>query len=199
MSLLTLPIVLDVERAALHFQRPRFRNLFGLIKAPLHTPGGPDARIPPFVELLWMPAYAMCLDTVKDGVRGKVWTSVDGWSGHVAFFDGIADLRDDRTLAETFPIVVSRAQAEESARKSVLQFILRQRQLKKPVVEGVKEVRVFHYPVWVCYYYRRAGRLDIQTLDAYTGRPGGSRMRMAVLNALIDAKRKKEAAQGCSQ
>ena len=195
MNLLSLPINIGADRAIDHFQRRGYANLFGLLTRPVRVAVPQDAasRVMPFIELLWMPAYAVCLQTLKEDKSILVWTSVDGWSAIFSFLDGIADL-DTREVAEqAFPLNASRALAEEVSRKSVLQYTLRQRQFKRPVIESVKEVRTYHFPVWVYYYQRLSKRIDIRVLDAYTGKPGGSRMRMAVINALIAAKR--EAAQ----
>ena len=113
-----------------------------------------------------------------------------------SFLDGIDDLATREVDEDAFSHNISSALAEEVARRGVLQYTLRQRQFKRPVVEGVEEVRTYHFPVWVYYYRRLSRRIDIRVLDAYTGKPGGSRMRMAVINALIRAR--KEAMLGKS-
>ena len=174
-----------------HFQRRGYANLFGLLTKPVRMalPHDANSRVMPFIELLWMPAYAVCLQTIKEGKSSLVWTSVDGWSTIFSFLDGVSDLDMREVAEEAFPPNISRALAEEVSRKGVLQYTLRQRQFKRPVVEGVEEVRNYHFPVWVYYYRRLSKRIDIRVQDAYTGKPGGSRMRMAVINALIAARR----------
>ena len=189
---------LGAERAVAHFTRPGYANGFGLLSKPIRVavPQQADSRVPPFIERLWMPAYAVCLQTVKEGKKSLLWTSVDAWSGIFSFLDGMADLAVRAVAEEAFSFNLSRMHAEEIARRGVLQYTLRQRQFRRPVVEGVEEVRTYHFPVWVYYYRRLSRRIDIRVLDAYTGKPGGSRMRMAVINALIRAR--KEAMPGKS-
>lgn len=190
-SLLCLPPRITGQEAARHFARPRLKNLYGLLSRPVRIAqtGAPDTRVLPFVERFWMPAYAICLHAVSPQKEHTIWTSVDGCSGHFSLFERIEQL-DTRDLQEAaFPPTLEEERAVELARKGLLQFILRQRgQFNKPVIDRVEEIRLYHFPVWTCYY-RRWKRLDIKVLDAYTGKSAGARTRVAVLNALVAARK----------
>jgi len=190
-SLLCLPPRITGQEAARHFARPRLKNLYGLISRPVQIAeaGIPESRIPPFVECFWMPAYAICLHAVSSQKEHSLWTSVDGCSGHFSIFERIEQLATRELHEPAFPPSLVKEQATELARKGLLQFILRQRgQFNKPVVDRVEEIRLYYFPVWICYYRRRR-RLDIKVLDAYTGKSAGARMRVAVLNALASARK----------
>jgi hypothetical protein len=58
----------------------------------------------------------------------------------------------------------------------------------------VEEIRLYYLPVWVLYYRRQGTFLDIKVLDGHTGKPGGAKTRVAVLNALVAAKKSRQSA-----
>jgi len=189
---LCLPARIDGDWAARHFSRPRFVNLFGLLARPVRvaTAGAPAARIPPFVERLWMPAYAVCLHAVSNQGDRCVWTSVEGVCGEFSLFDGSEELAFRELDEDQFPPGVSETRAAELARKGLLKYVMSQRgQFNKPVVDAVEEIRLYYFPVWVLYYRRQGTFLDIKVLDGNTGKPGGAKTRVAVLNALVAAKK----------
>ena len=192
MTSLCLPARIGGEQAARHFSRPRLRNLFGLLVRPAHvaSPSDPTTRIPPFVERLWMSAYAVCLHAVSNQGDRQVWTSVEGISGEFTLLDCVDDLVPGIPDDNWFPPAFNEERAAELARKGLLKYVMAQRgQLNKPVVDAVVETRLYHFPIWV-YYFRRQGRfLDIKVLDARTGKSAGAKMRVAVLNAFVAAKR----------
>jgi hypothetical protein len=192
MTSLYLPARITGEQAARYFSRPRFRNLFGLLARPVHvaTAGSPSARIPPFVELLWLPAHAVCLHTASKQGDRRVWTSVEGVSGEFTLFECVDDLASCEPDADWFPPTINEQRATELARTGLLKYVMAQRgQLNKPVVDAVEEIRLYHFPVWVLYYRRRGTFLDIKVLDGYTGKSAGAKMRIAVINALVAAKK----------
>jgi hypothetical protein len=113
--------------------------------------------------------------------------------GEFSLFEGIDELAPREPDGDWFPPAISETQAAELARKGLLKYVISQRgQLNKPVVDAVEETRLYHFPIWV-YYFRRQGRfLDIKVLDARTGKSAGAKMRVAVLNALVAAKRSRQ-------
>jgi hypothetical protein len=193
-TILCLPARVSGDEAARHFSRPRFGNLFGLLARPVRvaTPETP-VRTPPFVEPLWMPAYGVCLHAVSSQGDRRVWTSIEAVCGEFSLFEGIDELAPREPDGDWFPPAISETQAAELARKGLLKYVISQRgQLNKPVVDAVEETRLYHFPIWV-YYFRRQGRfLDIKVLDARTGKSAGAKMRVAVLNALVAAKRSRQ-------
>lgn len=190
---LCLPPRISGEEAAQHFARPRLANLYGLLAKPVRVavPRDPSTRVTPFVERLWMPAYAVRLRTVARGKNEWVWTAVDGWADDFSLFEREDQIALHEPAEDAFPPLFDEAQAADRARKGLLQYILRRRgQTNKPVIEEVEVIRLYHYPLWV-YYYRRRGRIDLKVLDGYTGRPAGAKLRAAVVGALItDRKRR---------
>ena len=191
MTALCLPSLIGADSAVQRFSKRKLRNLYGLFARRIHIaePGISASRTPPFIERLWLPAYAVCVHSKLREKESHTWTSVDGLAGYFAFLDNTADLASRKLSEETFPPIVTHEQAEAAARKGLLQFILRQRgQFNKPTIDAVEEVRLYHFPVWVLYFHRFNRRVDIKVIDAYTGKPGGAKMRVGVLDALVAAR-----------
>lgn|GEM_PF-564464 len=190
-----LPACVDGTGAARRFARPRLRNLFGLFSRTIRVPepGVPSTRIPPFVERLWMPAYAVCIRTSSAKGDQQIWTSVEGISGTFSLFDGVGDLDSRSIEEEVFPPTLGATEAGDLARAGLVRYIMSQRgQMDKPAVQEIIEVRTYHFPVWVCYFHRYGLRhLDLKVLEACSGRAGGAKLRISVLNALIAARKKK--------
>lgn len=193
--LLCLPARLDGGQAARLFRRPRFANLFGLLAPAIRVavPDNVESRRPPFVERLWLPAYAARFRTVsRKGVKG-VWTSIDAWGGQFALFDCIDDLEERELKEEYFSPGIDEAKAVDIGRRGLMRYILAQRgQIDKPVVEALDEIRRYLYPVWVLYRRRYRRHLDIIVLDARTGKPAGAKAKVAILNALVAKNKCKE-------
>ena len=192
MTSLCLPAHIGGEQAARHFSRPRLRNLFGLLARPARVALklDPSTRVPPFVERLWMPAYAVCLHTVSSQGERSVWMSVEAISGEVALFECIDELVPRERDDDWFPPAIDDAQAAELARKGMLRYVMAQRgQLNKPVVDAVEDIRPYHFPVWVYYYCRHGKYVDVKVLDGRTGKLAGAKMRISVINALVAARK----------
>ncbi len=188
-----LPARIEGEGAAKHFARPRIRNVFGLLAPSIRVAaaGTPSTRIPPFVERIWMPAYAICLHTASGKGDQHVWTSIEGISGTFSLFDCVDELASRELGEDSFPPIIDETDAGKLARNGLLRYIMSQRgQIDKPVVQAVTEIRPYHFPVWV-YYFHRYGkeRVDLKVFDAYSGKSAGAKMRVSVLNALIAAKK----------
>lgn len=187
-----LPSLIDAEKAVRFFSRPRLSNLYGVFAV---VPGvaeasDPGLRQPPFIERLWMPAYAIRLLAAHRKTLSSVWTSVDAWGGQCTLLDGAGDLvkldlTEDRLLPR-----LDEETAVRMARHGLLRFTLSQRgQGAKPVVQAVEEIRPYFSPLWVMFYRRSNRHLDIKVLDAYTGKAAGAKIRIAVLNAFVEAKK----------
>lgn len=194
MTQFLLPARLSGEEAVAWFRRPCLRNLFGLLapSARIAVPGDTASRTPPFIERIWMPAYAIRLHATSKQREQSVWTSVDGWTGQFAILECM-DQVEERILAEDhFPPGLDETQAIAVARHGLLQFVMRVRgEAGKPVVDSVEEVRLYHFPVWVLYFRRGRRALDVRTLHGFTGKDGGPKLRVAVLNALVAARKGK--------
>jgi len=192
---LCLPARVDEDAALRFFSRPRPGNLFGLLAQPVHAAGGDSAsRVPPFIEPLWLPAHAVRVHATSPKGERSVWTAVEGINGEFSLLECDGELAERDITGDVFPPSVNETRAAELAREGMMRYILSQRgQINKPVVDGIEEVRPYHYPVWVCYYRRRRVFLDIMVLDARTGKSGGAKMRIAVLHALVA--RRKESGQ----
>ncbi len=190
---LCLPPRISGEEAAQHFARPRFGNVYGLLAKPIRVAatGDPGSRVTPFVERLWMPAFAVRLRTMARGKNEWVWTAVDAWADDFSLFERIEQLTPCEPAEDAFPPLLDEVQAAERARKGLLQYILRRRgQTNKPVIEDVEAVQLYYYPLWVLYY-RRRGRIDLKVLDGYTGKPAGAKLRAAVVAAFIEARKRR--------
>jgi hypothetical protein len=198
LSSLCLPVRIGPDAAVQRFNKRKLKNLYGLLAREIRiaAPDDSASRRPPFIERLWLPAYAVLVHTRLREKENRVWTSVDGLSGYFAFLDDINLLKSTEPTEDAFPPTVTPDQAEKAARRGLLQFILRQRgQLNKPVIDAVEEIRLYHFPVWVLYRRHLRNRIDLQVLDAFTGSPGGAKMRVAVINALIDAHKQRQPAE----
>ncbi|HPO12515.1 MAG TPA: hypothetical protein PLI09_03650 [Candidatus Hydrogenedentes bacterium] len=190
-----LPGGVPGEFAARYFGRPRLANLYGLLSRPVRVASteDPATRIPPFVERIWMPAYAIRIQAATRKDSNSVWTSVDGWSGQCAIMDCSDQLVEWELDEDCMPPKLEETEAVKAARKGLLRFILSQRgQMNKPDIGAVEEIRLYHFPLWVYYHHRRFGkRLDIKVLDGCTGKSAGAKMRIALINALVAAKKAK--------
>ena len=192
MTALCLTARIKGDEVARRVCRPRLRNLFGVLAKPVRVAqhGDPSTRIPPFIERLWMPAYAVCLHTVARRKQKSIWTSVDGWTGQFSLLERVEELALHELEEESFSPNLNEPQAVELARKGLLLFILHQRgQINKPLIEGVEDVRLYYLPVWVYYYRRYGAYLDLKVIDGYTGKSAGAKMRVAVINALVAARK----------
>lgn len=196
---LCLPTRIAGEQAARHFSRPGLRNLYGLLSRHVHVvvPERPAAKVLPFVERLWLPAYAVRLHATLRETEQNVWTSIEGISGEFSMFECAADLAEQELCEDHFPASIAQEQAVELARKGALRYVMAQRgQINKPTVDSVEEVRPYHFAVWVYYYRRRRKFIDLKVLDAYTGKSAGAKMRISVVNALVAAKRERSETHG---
>ena len=191
MTSLCLPVVVSAEDAVRFFGRPRLGNCFGRFaqRAGIALRDDPATRVLPFIERLWLPSFAVRVHATSPKAERSVWTAVEGINGEFSLLECDEEL-DERALdGDVFPATIDETRAAALARKGAMLYILRQRGLiNKPIVDGIEEIRPYHYPVWVCYYRRRAS-LDVMVQDARTGRSGGPKMRISVLHALVARKK----------
>ena len=187
-ALVCLPSLAGGGEAVRYFRRPRWGNLFGAlaVRGEIAVAGVAECRSLPYLERLWMPAYAVCVEAELKQSISQVWTSVDGWTGQCSLFDCIEYLREIDTEEDCFTPRIGEAEARDAARNGLLRYAMSQRgQSRKPIPKMVLEVRPYHYPVWVLYFKRRGKYLDIKVLDGFSGKPGGPKMRIAVLDAFV--------------
>ena len=187
-----LAVRISSERAAGFFERPRLLNLYGLLVKPTRVAksGDRESRKLPFIECLWMGAYAVLVRTTVRGAESTVWTSVDGWSGDVTLFDAVVELAPCEKTGDFLAPDLDEKGAAAAARAGLQKHILRRRgQINKPIIQGVEQVILYYYPVWVYYYQRRRIYIDIKVFDAVTGKPAGAKVRVGVLNALVASRR----------
>ncbi|MBX7258422.1 MAG: hypothetical protein K1Y02_18815 [Candidatus Hydrogenedentes bacterium] len=196
MTLFCLPGRLSGADAVAKFNRPRFGNFYGLLSRRIRVSAAddPSSRVPPFVERLWMPSYALCFHAERGGKQSLVWTAIDAWSGAFAIIDNIDEIQSVHVVEESFPPMIDEAAAIETARKCLLQASLRLRgQFNKPIVGALEKSLVFYTPHWVLYLRRRNRRIDIRVVDGYSGAIAGAKTRVAILDALIAASKTKSA------
>lgn len=190
--LLCLPARLDGGQAVRLFRKPHVTNLFGLLSPSIRVAVSDNAesKRPPFVERLWLPAYALRFRTVSRRGTNSVWISVDAWGGQFALFDCTDDLEERDLKEEYFLPGIDEAEAIDIGRKGLMRYILAQRgQIDKPIVDVLEETRRFLYPVWVLYRRRHRRYLDISVVDARIGKPAGAKAKVAILNALVAKKK----------
>jgi hypothetical protein len=194
-----LAVRISSERAAGFFERPRLLNLYGLLVKPTRIAKriDPESRNLPFLECLWMAAYAVLVRTTVRRAESKIWISADGWSGDVTLFDAVVELTPCEKTVDFLPPDLDETRAAEAARAGLQKYILRRRgQINKPIIEGVDQMLLYYYPVWVYYYRRRLSHIDIKVLDAVTAKPAGAKVRVGVLNALVESRRRAKAKPG---
>ena len=173
------------------FRRPRMGNLFGLFaqQAQVAVEENPATRAMPFIERLWLPAFAVRVHATSPKREVSVWTAVEGINGEFSLLECDGELAERELGGDVFPASIDETRVAALARKGAMLYVLRQRGLiNKPIVDGIEEIRPYHYPVWVCYYRRRGVFLDIMVQDARTGKSGGPKMRISVLHALVARK-----------
>lgn len=174
--------------AEVFFTRPGWGRLFGLLgRSALPARNPEPGRITlPRLERIWMPWFAVEFATETRARLNAVSVAVDAWSGMVVLFER-ADAIEESLLDEPiFPPPFDTPHAVEIARNGLFQVILRRRgQLNKPIIKEARSARLFYMPLWLYYYRRVLGHIDIRLMDAYTGQASGGRIRNGVLNAIV--------------
>jgi hypothetical protein len=197
---LCLPANVGAQAAARYFSRPRIGNLFGMLAEPVHVAvaGDPSTRLLPFIERIWMPAFAVRVHAASKKTEHSVWTAVEGINGEFSMLECDQELAERELDGDVFSATIDETRVAALARKGMMHYVLIQRGLmNKPIVDGIEEIRPYHHPVWVCYYRRRNVFLDVMVQDARTGKSGGAKMRISVLHALVG--RNKELRQAANR
>ncbi|MBX3177080.1 MAG: hypothetical protein KF886_06965 [Candidatus Hydrogenedentes bacterium] len=177
-----LPVRIDAAHALRRFRRRRFVNLFGFWP---HPPAKVDAAgNPASLEIVWMPAYAYRFAMFHKGKQVYSLVSVDASFGGFSLFGRRGELEDAPADAEGLPPTIGEARAEELAREGIVRYILRTRGAK-PNPEDIVERFTYHAPVWVYYFRRLGGKLDLAVLDAYSGDAMGGLVRRSIVEAFI--------------
>lgn len=177
-----LPARISEEAALQRFRRPRFLNLFGLLRA---RPVREDSNgRPTSLELVWMPLYAYRFSLTHKGKPVESWVSVDASFGGFALLSRIKEVVEGEPEGAVFPPVLDVEHAEELAREGVVRYILRKRGAK-PAVNAITETQCFHTPVWVYYFRSFGNKIDLAILDGYTGDAMGGLMRRAIVEGFI--------------
>ncbi len=179
---LLLSVRTDADTVARAFWRRRARNLYGLLR-PRPVKSSKDG-LPSSLELVWMPAWAFHIALVRGDWRSKIWVSVDASFGGFALFERTGALEEREPESEVMEPVLDRQACEKHARQGLLRYILRRRG-RKPDIGTVEQAHRYYAPVWVYYFRRLRGKIDLAVRDGYTGDRMGGRMRIAVLNGFI--------------
>ncbi len=142
----------------------------------------------PRIEQIWFPYYLLNFQVTSTKGPGTMLCSVEAWSGSFAIFqmdDLLIDgLPDDGPI---FPASLSQAEAEASGRKELLHTIMRQRSRgAKPIPEAIIDTRLILFPVYVYYFERKIGFVDIKLREAVTGAGLGQRTKSALLQAFLE-------------
>jgi hypothetical protein len=180
---------------ALHFVRFRrvrrlLRRLFrgtACGEADHIKPQRAKGRVP-YLELVWLPHYLVTFQAViKDRVR-RVEVIVGANEPTAAVIDLEVAKWETHADRERFPATISEDDALVAARRAVLEVLLRSPGLgRKPEVSEMGSIELVQYPLWVYYVARRRDILDVKILDAVTGRPTGTKAKLALLGALAAA------------
>jgi hypothetical protein len=143
----------------------------------------------PRVECIWFPYYIAAFElTMTKKAPGETTISVEAWSGAFAFFEMEDSLETGSPPGNWFPPKLSEADALGAARKELFKAVLQQRSRgEKPVPGDVLRSECILYPLWVYYFQRRNGEIDIQVREAVNGEPIGIRTRNGLLAAFLEA------------
>jgi hypothetical protein len=192
----------DQDAARQRFEHQRFKRLRQALSAglrylsPANLLTDRSARVVeshrplPYMEVVWLPYYHLCIETVAKGASRPVDVLVSSHDGQFAMMDlsglTFASLDD----AEHFDPIMSQDDAVEIARTSLVAAILRSPGWgTKPKIGQTLHVELVQYPFWTYTFERRRGRLDIRVLDAITGKLPGPKTKGTILQAFVAAKR----------
>jgi hypothetical protein len=155
-------------------------------------PSSGSERTVPFAELVFLPYYLITFDASVKGASHPVDTLVGGCDAEFAWVDLSHARFESRPDQERFPPAIDDVHAEQIARSALMSSILRSPGWRgKPVIRQARSVEIVQYPFWVYYFERRRGLLDIKVLDAVSGKRPGTKLKAALLGALVDAARRR--------
>ncbi len=180
-----LPLRIDEDIAFMLLRRYYARWTRRLLNPRIRR--APEGERLPRFEQIWMPYHVVTVEALVAGKPSTTVVSVDGWTGGFAIFQRTQDVLEGEPAGEIFEPKLSRAEAEELARKRTLEYLLRRRGGRKPEITGVANTRCIWFPYWIYYFQSRAGKFDIRLVDGASGEIPGNKMRVAVLNAFLGA------------
>lgn len=157
----------------------------------LRSREGSEAKKLPFAERIWMPYHLFTFEVSSRKGPGTLVVSVETWSGAFAIFQLEEFLKDDgRDEGEVLPVRRSPDECAVSAREDLIHTILRQRSRMggKPTPGAIVAQETVLYPLWIYYYARKPGMIDIKIVDAVSGQMVGHRTRGGVLEAFLAQK-----------
>ena len=138
----------------------------------------------PLPEMLWLPYYRVRFTAPRDGGSVSLEALVDGYELTFTPWD-VSTLRwTEQGDRGSFVPTIDADAASVAARQGVLESSLRRAEWTRNVREvETEQVELMQYPYWVYYFERRSDKLDFRMLDGVTGRPGGAKMKLALLKA----------------
>ncbi|MCL4219045.1 MAG: hypothetical protein KJ052_18845 [Candidatus Hydrogenedentes bacterium] len=147
-----------------------------------------DGGKPPKLEIVWIPHYAMTIETIFRGRRKDVSVSVDALAGTFALFERQGELEPQIPGENHFPPRLTEAEAAENAKTDLLRTIMMMRSNKqKARPERIFDIRLFYHPYWVYYYVRWPRLHDFLVIDAYSGAKTGPKIKLALIHAFQEA------------
>lgn len=143
----------------------------------------------PYLELVWLPHYVLTFEAILRGQSHALNMVVGGHEPTTRIIDLSAAEWESARDREWFPPSIPEDEAVPIARRAVLAWMLRSPGWgRKPELSEAKGVELVQCPYWAYYFARRGNMLDVNLLDATTGRPGGTKTKLSLLKALAAAK-----------
>ncbi len=170
----------------IYTRRGFLRRLFRPLPACQGLAG--EKGVLPYLEIVYMPYYVATFEFESASVDDVISVCVDGCGGAFSLFQGETRVTEGVPDGQFFPPVLREDEAILLARKGLLAALLQQRgQSRRPVPKSIQSVVLLHWPLWVYYYHRWRGCLDVILIDAATGERLGGRAKSSVLNAFTSA------------
>ena len=157
-----------------------------------HNEAGASGKPLPYTEKIWFPYHIYTFEMNSRKGPGQLEASVESWSGAFAIFQLSEYLIDgEPEEGESFAPRLSLEECEPLARDNLIHTIMRQRSRLggKPVPGDIVARETILYPLWIYYFARKRGILDLKIVDGLTGRPNGHRTRTGVLDAFLAKER----------
>lgn len=150
-------------------------------------------RGPDKLERVWLPVHLVTIELLRGDRSYSATCWVDALRGSFALVDLDDPPVEYEPEGDAFPPRIDAVEAERIARESLITVILRRRSKSgKPTPGDTQSRELLRWPFWVYYHQRRRGFIDIDVLDAVTGRPAGQKIKLGILDAFRDAERRTE-------
>ncbi len=179
--------------------RMAFRKLRGKFYDQRVSPDKPGGRVFPYVERIWFPYYLYTIGVNSRKGPGTIVVTVEAWSGAFAIFQLDEFLTTGAPPSgEEFSPKLTIDACEVTARENLLHTIMRQRSRSggKPIPDQIVAREAILYPLWIYYYRRKKGVIDIKIVDGVSGQLVGHRTRSGVLEAFVAKQEAKSPAEG---